>query len=124
MQGCPANQYSGATATPNVPQLYFLYVARAGGSPLTNIYGINYVCVGGVANSTTNMNILSTVVSKNPDNAVDSALRGDASICALPTPTGDISISIPSSEATFPGSATSENLSLLAVFFSTLAALF
>lgn len=82
--GCPNNQYSGTSATLNQNQIYFLYVAKPGSSPTTNIYGINYICVGGVQISSENMQILSNVLSANPSNSVSSELKGDPNICGLP----------------------------------------
>lgn len=82
-QGCPAGRY--AEAELNVQKVYFIYVARAGATPATAVYGINYICVGGIANSTANLQDMSNVLAASPQNSIASLNAGSAQ-CALPAP--------------------------------------
>ncbi|KAI8908903.1 hypothetical protein EDD86DRAFT_232412 [Gorgonomyces haynaldii] len=115
--GCPAGY--GAPANINQTALYFFYVARPGTSPIANLYGVNYICVGGIPATQDNLTKLAQLLAQSPANAIAPAYKGSSPTCnlpALPTSTGAAS---PSVTATVPNSASTAG-TLFSLLFALL----
>jgi hypothetical protein len=78
--GCPVGFDSKAEL--NVTKIYYIYVAKAGKSPAETIYGLNYVCVGGLSDSSEARLGIANVLQDYPSNDI----RTSSETCQLPTP--------------------------------------